>query len=215
MNLQLFNQDCLEVLKKLPENSIDSVVTDPPYGLGKEPDVVEVMSSWIKEGFHEVKGTGFMGKEWDSFVPQPIVWKEVLRVLKPGGHILCFSATRTVDWMGLSLRFAGFEIRDMIAWVYGSGFPKSLNIGKAIDEIQGNEREEYYENPYLDNSIRKYTKPSKEFDKNKKTPLVNGLFKKSKGNTEYEGWGTGLKPALEPIILARKPISENSMAEKV
>jgi site-specific DNA-methyltransferase (adenine-specific) len=180
----------------MKDNSIDSIVTDPPYGLGKEPDIVEVMKSWIETGYHKIQGSGFMGKEWDSFVPQPIVWKEIYRVLKPGGHILCFSGTRTVDWMGMSLRFAGFEIRDTLAWIYGSGFPKSLNIGKAIDVIQGNEREVLGNNG---------TRPIQTREENIIT----------KGNTEWEGWGTALKPALEPIILARKPISEKTIAENV
>jgi site-specific DNA-methyltransferase (adenine-specific) len=104
-----------------------------------------------------------MGKTWDSFVPSPSVWGEVLRVLKPGGHILCAASTRTVDLMGISLRLGGFEIRDTIEWIYGSGFPKSLNISKALD---------------------------KEAAK------------------QWEGYGTALKPAHEPFILARKPIEK-------
>lgn len=111
--------DSYEELQKLPDNSVDSVVTDPPYGLGKPPDVAEVMKDWVEKGYHDIKGKGFMGKKWDAFIPQPRLWKECLRVLKPGGHLLSFSGTRTQDWMGMSLRFAGFEIRDSIAWVYG------------------------------------------------------------------------------------------------
>lgn len=212
-NYNLYHDDCLEHLKTMEDNSIDSVVTDPPYGLGKEPNIIEVMKSWINTGYHEIQGTGFMGKEWDSFVPQPIIWKEVFRVLKPGGHILCFSSTRTFDWMGMSLRFAGFEIRDTIAWVYGSGFPKSLNIGKAIDEIQGNEREVI--------GISKNDRPNSKvkggmsFDRLLDKGQEHETILLTKGNTEYEGWGTGLKPAIEPIILARKPISENTIAENV
>jgi hypothetical protein len=131
-NIKLLLGDCLDRLKELDDNSVDSIVTDPPYGLGKEPDIVDVMTSWVKCGYHEVKGGGFMGKEWDSFVPQPILWKEVYRVLKPGGYMLVACGTRTQDWMASSLRFAGFEIRDIVAWVYGSGFPKSMNISKNI-----------------------------------------------------------------------------------
>jgi site-specific DNA-methyltransferase (adenine-specific) len=184
----LYHNDCLEHLKTMEDNSIDSIVTDPPYGLGKEPNIIEVMKSWINTGYHKIQGAGFMGKEWDSFVPQPIIWKEVFRVLKPGGHILCFSSTRTFDWMSMSLRFAGFEIRDMIAWVYGSGFPKSLNIGKAVDEIQENEREVVGKNK--SGSIRNSMSGN----------FTGGEYNLTKGNTEYEGWGTALKPALEPII---------------
>ena len=112
----LINSDNLEVLKSLPDNSIDSVVTDPPYGLK------------------------FMGKKWDYDVPKVELWEEVCRVLKPGGHILVACGTRTQHRMVVNIEDAGFEIRDVISWVYGSGFPKSLNIGKAIDKIQGNER---------------------------------------------------------------------------
>lgn len=126
--------DSNEVLKTIPDNSIDSICCDPPYGLGNEPDAVEVMRDWIEKGYHEIKGKGFMGKEWDSFVPQPVLWKECLRVLKPGGHLLSFAGTRTQDWMAMSLRFAGFEIRDCLVWVYGSGFQKSLNVSKVIEK---------------------------------------------------------------------------------
>ena len=94
----------LDILRTFPDNSIDSIVTDPPYGLGKEPNAVEVLQSWITTGYHEISGKGFMGKEWDSFVPQPIFWKECLRVLKPGGHLLSFAGTRTYDWMVMGLK---------------------------------------------------------------------------------------------------------------
>jgi DNA modification methylase len=131
MKSELHHGDCLDVLKTLADCSVDAIVTDPPYGLGKEPDPVKVMAAWILQGHFEVEGSGFMGKKWDAFVPQPIIWKEVFRVLKPGGHLLAFAGTRTQDWMAMSLRFAGFEIRDMIAWVYGSGMPKSFNLKRS------------------------------------------------------------------------------------
>jgi predicted RNA methylase len=132
--------DSLEVLKTLEANSVDSVVTDPPYGLS------------------------FMGKHWDYDVPQVELWREVYRVLKPGGHLLSFAGTRTQHRMAVNIEDTGFEIRDMIAWVYGSGFPKSLNIGKKLEG--------------------------------------------------WEGWGTALKPALEPITVARKPL-EGTVANNV
>ena len=109
--------DCLEVMKEIPDNYIDTLITDPPYGLS------------------------FMGKKWDYDVPSQEIWEECLRVLKPGGYLLSFAGTRTQHRMAVRIEEAGFEIRDMIAWVYGSGFPKSLNIGKAVDKLQGNERE--------------------------------------------------------------------------
>jgi site-specific DNA-methyltransferase (adenine-specific) len=124
--------DCLELLRRMPDSSVDSVVTDPPYGLS------------------------FMGKKWDYDVPATEVWAECLRVLKPGGHLLAFAGTRTQHRMAVRIEDAGFEIRDMIAWVYGSGFPKSRNIGNDVDGM--------------------------------------------------DGWGTALKPSLEPITFARKPL---------
>ncbi|MFJ2324987.1 DNA-methyltransferase [Pseudomonas sp. NPDC087690] len=127
---QILIGDCLELLRWMPDCSVDSVVTDPPYGLS------------------------FMGKKWDYDVPATEVWAECLRVLKPGGHLLAFAGTRTQHRMAVRIEDAGFEIRDMIAWVYGSGFPKSHNL-----------------------------------------------------DGEHEGWGTALKPALEPITVARKPFA--------
>lgn len=120
--------DCLEVLRALPDNSVDSVVCDPPYGLSKEPDMAEVMRHWLAGDDYRHNGAGFMGKTWDSFVPGPSVWKECLRVLKPGGHLLAFFGSRTYDMGALAIRLAGFEIRDMGGWLYGSGFPKSHNL---------------------------------------------------------------------------------------
>jgi DNA modification methylase len=106
---EIHNGDCLQVLRTLPDCSVDACVTDPPYGLA------------------------FMGKRWDYDVPSSEVWQEVLRVLKPGGHLLAFAGTRTQHRMAVRIEDAGFEIRDMLAWVYGSGFPKSLDVSKAID----------------------------------------------------------------------------------
>src|SRR5690606_19548912 len=117
----LFLGDCLDVMSTMPDNSVDAIVTDPPYGLSdnKLPDMAEILQHWIAGDDYQHRGGGFMGKAWDSFVPGPATWREALRVLKPGGHILCFAGSRTVDLMGLSLRLAGFEIRDQIQWLYG------------------------------------------------------------------------------------------------
>ena len=128
--------DCRETLRLLPSRSIDAVVTDPPYGLSKEPDAAEVLRHWLAGDDYTHTGGGFMGKSWDSFVPGPTVWREVFRVLKPGGHVLCFAGTRTQDLMGMALRLAGFEIRDAIAWAYGTGFPKSHDVSKAAGAEQ-------------------------------------------------------------------------------
>ncbi|MDD0971659.1 DNA-methyltransferase [Pseudomonas aphyarum] len=135
---QILIGDCLELLRRMPDCSVDSVVTDPPYGLS------------------------FMGKKWDYDVPATEVWAECLRVLKPGGHLLAFAGTRTQHRMAVRIEDAGFEIRDMIAWVYGSGFPKSHNLGGS-----------------------------------------------------HEGWGTALKPALEPITVARKPFPSTVAANVI
>ena len=182
-NTRIINADSLHALKEIPNNSIDAVITDPPYGLS------------------------FMGKKWDYDVPSTEIWQECFRVLKPGGYLLAFAGTRTQHRMAVRIEDAGFEIRDMIAWVYGSGFPKSLNIGKAIDKIQGNERENLGFNPN--------SRPNQEG----KQPLtMSGKFtytNLTKGTSEWEGWGTALKPALEPITVARKPLSEKTVAENV
>lgn len=167
----IFNGDSMEVLKTLDENSVDSIVTDPPYGLS------------------------FMGKAWDHSVPSAELWKEALRVLKPGGYILAFAGTRTQHRMAVNIEDAGFEIRDMIAWVYGSGFPKSHNIGKAVGKIQGHD------------------KPSTYTPNNKNKVYSNnyggGVMDTTPADNEYNGWGTALKPALEPITVARKPFKGN------
>ncbi len=183
MNIDLRLGDCLEVLKTIPDNSIDSVVTDPPYGLS------------------------FMGKKWDYDVPSVEVWTECLRVLKPGGHLLSFAGSRTYHRMAVRIEDAGFEIRDQIMWVYGSGFPKSHNIGKAIDKIEGNEREDLGANPNARPNFEG-EQPTTMGGKHKWNNLT-------KGNSDWEGWGTALKPSHEPIVMARKPLSEKSIAENV
>lgn len=111
--------DCREVLAAMPDNSVDAVVTDPPYGLSKQPDVAEVMRHWLAGDDYEHGGGGFMGKSWDSFVPGPSIWKEVYRVLKPGGHVLAFFGTRTYHLGATAVAMAGFEVRDMVGWIYG------------------------------------------------------------------------------------------------
>lgn len=184
----LYHGDCIEALRAMPDNSIDSVCTDPPYGLSdhKPDEVLACLTAWLAGETYRPKGRGFMGKSWDAWVPGPEVWREVLRVLKPGGHMLVFAGTRSMDLMSMAVRLAGFELRDSIgyahdggdptqapvmAWVTGSGFPKA--------EAWTHE-------------------------------------KAGKGNEEsaamvaagFEGWarGSALKPAWEPIVLARKPL---------
>jgi DNA modification methylase len=182
MKKKLINNDCLLAMKEMPDNSIDAIVTDPPYGLS------------------------FMGKKWDYDVPSQEIWEECLRVLKPGGYLLSFAGTRTQHRMAVRIEDAGFEIRDMIAWIYGSGFPKSLNIGKAVDKIQGNERIKTGE---IKHHAQKGVAVAEE-----RGAIGGGAFGQAKdeeltkGTSEWEGWGTSLKPALEPITVARKPLEK-------
>ena len=273
----VLNGDNIEVLKKYPDNYFDAVVTDPPYGLGKEPNAEDVMKGWIEKGYHEVGGSGFMGKEWDAFVPQPIFWKEVFRVLKHGGHVLAFYGTRTYDWGVMAMRFAGFEVRDTIYWHYGSGFPKSHNISKAIDKM-GGESLDWFIDYILDvakdrniskkeltmlfpskngnptgwlwnkqnnqsitteqfNTIKNFLQlPFSDINEAKgeivgrgKAGLTKGNIANFSGDVEFDiiapesenakqwdGWGSALKPASEPIVMARKPLEKGlSIAENV
>lgn len=135
---QLYCGDAAALLRDVPDASIDAIVTDPPYGLSDmSPAAVrDVIAAWACGQTTTVTARGFMGKDWDSFVPGPELWRECYRVLKPGGHALVFAGSRTVDLMGIALRLAGFEMRDTLAWVYGSGFPKSLNVAKAIERLE-------------------------------------------------------------------------------
>ena len=252
---EVHNGDCLEVLRTLPDNSVDACVTDPPYGLA------------------------FMGKRWDYDVPSSEVWQEVLRVLKPGGHLLAFAGTRTQHRMAVRIEDAGFEIRDMIAWVYGSGFPKSLDVSKAIDS-QDAVKEQQERRYRFTAWVRSTGVTSKQIDDATQTKMGNhytthpsqpaimtrehleacrhlfqsipqwveaeadirsiesqtlknrevvGVQKNAMsgwdmdGGTQFkdrnitapateaakqwQGWGTALKPALEPITMARAPLS--------
>jgi DNA modification methylase len=180
----LHHGDCLEILRAMPDASVDAVVTDPPYGLS------------------------FMGKKWDYDVPSEDIWRECLRVLKPGGHLLAFAGTRTQHRMAVRIEDAGFEIRDMIAWVYGSGFPKSLDVSKAIDKAEGAQREVVGPNKFSAlngkanlNTYGTATRPDET------APATASA-------RQWQGWGTALKPALEPITLARKPL-EGTVAANV
>lgn len=202
--------DNIAYLKTLRDNSVDAVVTDAPYGLGKEPNVTRMLQAWITVGYLEVPGSGFMNMRWDSFVPQPNFWKEVFRVLKPGGHILCFFGTRTYDWGVMAIRIAGFEIRDQLQWIFGSGFPKSLNVSKSIDEKMGAERKVIgkrtdgrYASMGTDIAGGNYMSGSP--GKMEIGIITEPATDEAK---QWEGWGSALKPANEPIVMARKPIEK-------
>ena len=181
----LYCADCKDVLPLLKD--IDSCVTDPPYGLS------------------------FMGKGWDYDVPGQDIWSLVFSSLKQGSHLLSFFGSRTYHRGVIPIEDAGFEIRDQLMWLYGSGFPKSMNIGKAVDKLQGNEREVVGQMKTHDirgGAMMEATVP--ELKKQKQgidVPIT-------KGNSEWEGWGTALKPAHEPIVMARKPIPK-TIAENV
>jgi site-specific DNA-methyltransferase (adenine-specific) len=174
----LLHGDCLDVLRTLPSASVDAVVTDPPYGLS------------------------FMGKRWDYDVPSVEVWQECLRVLKPGGHLLAFAGTRTQHRMAVRIEDAGFEIRDMIAWVYGSGFPKSLDVSKAIDKAAGAERE------VVGSRVADDIRGGNMHAANRgERHVIDITAPATDAARQWQGWGTALKPALEPITVARKPLA--------
>lgn len=201
---KVYNIDCLELMKTMEDNSVDSIVTDPPYGLSKEPDIIDVLSKWINNEPYIHNSSGFMAHDWDSFIPGPEYWKECLRVLKPGGHLLAFGGTRTFDLISIALRIAGFERRDTIFWCYGSGFPKSLNISKQIDKMYGAERE-------VVGKIRGRTATKGgRFDDDNYIwqPEFDITAPSTSEAKQFSDFGTALKPAFEPILLCRKPLEK-------
>ena len=216
----LVNGDCLEEIQKLVDKGIqvDSIITDPPYHLtsiverfGKEGSA----PAKDKDGAFQRQSVGFMGKEWDGgdIAFRKETWELFMKVLKPGGHLLAFSGSRTYHRMAVAIEDAGFDIRDQIMWLYGSGFPKSLNLGKSVDKKLGNERIKTGQTKTHSNKGM----PQAE----ERTAIGAGAFGQeveeeiTVGTSEWEGWGTALKPAHEPIVLARKPLSENSIVANV
>ena len=189
----LKNGDCIKEMQKLIDDGVqvDSVVTDPPYELG------------------------FMGRSWDStgIAFQKETWELAYKLLKPGGHLLAFSASRNYHRMAVAIEDVGFEIRDQMMWLYGSGFPKSMNVGKAFDKKLGNERAK--------TGVMKTHSNKGMQDSEERTAIGAGSFGQvvseevTIGNSEWEGWGTALKPAHEPIVMARKPLSEKSIVDNV
>ena len=189
IRLKLINNDCIAAMKEMPDNSVDSIVTDPPYELG------------------------VMGKSWDSsgIAFNVEVWQEALRVLKPGGHLLAFSGSRTYHRMAVAIEDAGFEIRDQIMWVYGSGFPKSHNVSKAIDKAAGAEREVIKTGFAYGLSVGQEAQGYRPSDYVSKQLSDVAITPEAQ---QWDGWGTALKPAHEPIVLARKPL-EGTVAANV
>lgn len=284
--MNVINLECRAGMRALPSNSISSIVTDPPYGLSKHPNMQEVLKHWLAGDDFTSNGRGFMGKEWDSFVPCPATWREAYRVLKPGGYLAAFAGSRTQDLMATSLRLAGFHLVDCLFWFYGSGMPKSMDIAKAFDRRK-HDRDQILTvtawiaktrdangvtNKAIDEAFgmaghwtSQASQPSVptleqvprlsrvlgvdeppedikrlllELNAAKGQPGENwakrevigkhekcaptagwrqtyqggnaeaGLITKSHSDIakQWEGWGTGLKPCYEPIILCRKPL---------
>ena len=188
---RVFLGDCREILRGLADNSVDSVVTDPPYELG------------------------FMGKKWDStgIAYDVSVWEECLRVLKPGGHVLAFGGSRTFHRMAVAIEDAGFEIRDSIAWISNKTFPKSLNVSKAIDKKLGAEREVVGSKLGLPGYHLSVSDGGQALGKGVSSSTLKTRLAASQitapGSTEakqWDGWGTGLKNVVEPIVMGRKPL---------
>lgn len=178
-SVTVYHGDCLDVLAALPDVCVDSVVTDPPYGLN------------------------FMGKHWDdgAVAFDPVVWGHCLRVLKPGGHLLAFGGTRTWHRLACAVEDAGFEMRDSIAWLFGSGFPKSMDVSKAIDKAAGAEREvTRHERVGIASGSGNAVGGPKMV-----VPLCDNPA--TDDAKRWAGWGTALKPAFEPVVCARKPLS--------
>lgn len=283
-NAHVLNTDCLSALRDMPDASVDAVVTDPPYGLSNTTpaQVADTITRWVS-GDREYlpTGRGFMGHEWDGFVPPVAVWDECLRVLKPGGHLLAFAGSRTHDLMTLGIRLAGFEIRDSVAWLYGSGFPKSMDVSKAIDkggalsrpraleftawmrstgitpaqineatgtqmghhytthptqpaiatadlfdllrpllpdvperierlvaERTGIEWTDYVKRP-VTQQARANLRPGEHitFDQRSSMDRERRDIPATDAARQWEGWGTAMKPGMEPVTVARKPLS--------
>ena len=188
MTYTILHGNNLDILPTLPDNSVDSIITDPPYELG------------------------FMGKKWDSsgIAYSVELWTECFRVLKSGGHLLSFGGTRTFHRMAVAIEDAGFEIRDNIAWLYGSGFPKSHNVSKSIDRMAGVEREVIGSRPLTGNGKTMKSGFHQPDGTGAGETIKEDVFEFTAPTTDeakqWEGWGTALKPAHEPIIVARKPL---------
>jgi len=193
--INLLHGDCLEQMKTLEDNSVDSIVSDPPYGIS------------------------FMAKKWDYDVPSVEVWKEAMRVLKPGGHALIACGTRTQHRMVCNIEDAGFEIRDVVSWIYGSGFPKSLNISKAIDKAAGAEREVIGSRPLTGNGKTMqsgfHQPDGTGAGATAKQDVFNITAPATDAAKQWDGWGTALKPSSEFFTLCRKPLSEKTIAKNV
>lgn len=194
MSFDIRHGDCREVMAAMDAESVDSIVSDPPYGLS------------------------FMGKGWDHGVPGVEFWAEVLRVAKPGAHLLAFGGTRTYHRLACAIEDAGWEIRDCVMWVYGSGFPKSHDVSKAIDKAAGAEREvvgvSSVTGARKSRTMDDGNKGTRRTFQNEEAVVNNITAPATDAARQWSGWGTALKPAWEPIIVARKPLC-GTVAENV
>lgn len=230
--------DSREVLKGFEPESVSALVTDPPYGLGEEPDPIELLRGWMEEGHHQGKGGGFMNKSWDAQVPGPGIWKEVIRVLKPGAKGAVFAGTRTLHLMISALRFAGFRIETVKSYCYGSGFPKSHNVYKALKKKlekdgrygpEGEKRCQCVDDDYqyTDDLFDVDGMPDLNADEQRKIILDDYddhdltcrvcswcLLPDDQYVESLQGKGTALKPAWEPIVIVSKPEGEVKVNER-
>jgi len=211
--------DCLDVIRGFADSTFDSVVTDPPYAL------VSIAKRFGKAGAKPTRdgdvysraSAGFMGKAWDTGERAFAVefWEQVFRVMKPGGHVVAFAGTRTYHRLAVAIEDAGFEIRDQIGWLYGSGFPKSHDVSKAIDRALGAQRQVIAEGAPVKRMIPGADQAKAGWEKNNGRVFVPTVtVAGSNEAAAWQGWGTALKPAWEPMVLARKPIA-GTVAENV
>jgi DNA modification methylase len=208
---RLILADCIEAMRAMPDNSVDSIVTDPPYHLTTDKKGGSGSASVnLESPYGRAKiGAGFMGMKWDGgdVAMRIETWAEALRVLKPGGHLLAFSGSRTYHRMVCAIEDAGFEVRDQIMWLYGSGFPKSLDVSKAIDKAAGAEPTVVGKRDRLDQRSKPaHSKGIVAQGMKKQFDALDIMVPTSESAKQWQGWGTALKPAHEPICVARKPL---------
>jgi DNA modification methylase len=212
MAFEIKHGDCLEVMRGMADNSVDAIVTDPPYGLvgasrGGSSQPGDLATPYGRSGPSKKRG-GFMGKEWDASIPGAEYWSEALRIAKPGAYILAFGGTRTFHRLAVAIEDAGWEIRDTLMWVYGSGFPKSRNVCLDMDKMDG------HGNRGHRIAVANRHHPDGTLEPNGEH--LPAYEPKTDAAKQWAGWGTALKPAWEPIIMARKPmvgtVAENVLA---